>query len=284
MIAVGLFLAACGGEPAPKYHGFLYFGAGGYLGKFSLRDGSSSIVVSVGDANVREVDALHGSRLLLSLDAIENNRDVAKIVWFDTRTFQQSALYAGVAAVWLPDVHTYIYDDGSRLSAASTHRDFITDNVVMEHRINELVDILVISPASAVFQIGLAEHSRVWRYDAGLADLSELAELATTCSLRHAAWVKSREQLACRSRTTGAYILVGLDGETTQTLALPDEREFEILEYVPDQELLVLVEPWRTTVFKQPRTAVWVYELESGETHRIAKHQYLGRSAAYRRE
>lgn len=284
VIAVAVLIAACSGDPPPKYYGFLYFGAGGYLGKFSLRDGSSSIVRGVGDANIREVDELHDSRVLLSLDAIENDREVAKIAWLDVRTFQDTTLFAGVAAVWLPEVHTYIYDDGSRLSAASTHRDFETDNVILDHRINDVTEIVPVSPSSVVFELGQDERRKIWHYDAGSAELVELDRFAEICSLQHSSWIVPRHQMACRSEVTGAYVLIGLDGEIAGTLALPEGREQQALEYIADQNLLVFVEPWRTAVFGQPRIAVWVHELDTANTHRIAKHQHLGRSTAYRRE
>lgn len=284
VIVVACLLLGCGGDAVPKYHGFLYFGAGSYLGKFSLRDGSSSIVSSVGNANIREVDQLHGSRLLLSLDAIENNREVAKITWLDVRTLQDTALFAGVAAVWVPDVQTYIYDDGSRLSAASTHRDYVTDNVIMDHRINDLAEILVVSPTSIVFQIGFRERRRIWQYDVDSASTAELEPLANVCSLRHSAWISVRRQLACKTQSSGDYVLVGLDGQVAAMLALPEGREFEALEYVPDQDLLIFSEPWRSAVMEEPRTAVWAYDFDSGDTHRISEHQYLGNSTVYRRE
>lgn len=281
---VVLLIAGCGGDPTPKYYGFLYFGAGEYLGKLSLRDGSSSIVRSVGEANIREVDGLHGRRVLLSIDALENNREVSRIIWVDVETFQDTSLFAGVAAVWLPDVHTYIYDDGSRLSAASTHRDFVTDNVIMDHRINDLAEMLVVSPTAVVFEVGQDERRQIWHYDAGFAELRELADLADTCSLRHSAWLASSSQIVCRSLSSGQYVTVGLDGKVADVLALPDEREFEVLEYVADQNILVLVEHWRTALFDRPRAAVWVHELDTGATVRIAKHQYLGRSTTYMRD
>lgn len=279
-----MLLASCSGETPPKYHGFLYFGAGGYLGKFSLRDGSSSIVSGVGDANIREVDELYGTRVLLAIDSNENNQDVARIIWVDVKTFQDTALYAGVAAAWIPDVHTYIYDDGSRLSAASTHRDYVTDNVIMDHRINDLVEMLVVSPSSVVFEMGRDERRKIWRYDAGTAELTELEQLANVCSLRHSAWIAPDNEVACKSETTGEYVRVSLGGEVGSTLELPADREFEAIEYVADQDLLVFVERWNTAVINTPRAAVWVHELDTGETVRIAKHQYLGRSTAYLRE
>ena len=283
IVALAL-LAACGSEAPPKYYGFLYFGAGGYLGKFSLRDGSTSIVSSAGNANIRRVDEMYGTRVLLSLDAIENNREVAKISWLDVRTLQDTSLFGGVAAVWLPDVDTYIYDDGSRLSAASTNPDYVTDNVIMEHRLNALAEILVVSGTAVLFQSGHAERRRLWRYDADTAVLVELVALGRLCGLRHAVWVSSRGLLACRSETTGRYMLVSLDGETLGELALPEGNEFRAIEYVDDQQLIVLKEPWRSALLGQPRSAVWVHELESGVTRRISRHQHLGNATAYRRD
>ncbi|MEL7185475.1 MAG: hypothetical protein AAFN50_03430, partial [Pseudomonadota bacterium] len=265
-------------------HGHLYFGAGGYLGKFSLADGSSDVVTGVGNANIREVDELYGKRLLLSLDAIENNREVAKITWLDVRTLQDTTLFAGVAAVWVPDVKTYVYDDGSRLSAASTHSDFRTDNVIMDHRINDIAEILVVSGTAILFQVGYAERREVWHYEVGSQALTKLQAVNRVCGLRHSVWIAAQNLLACRSESTGRYVLVGLDGEVSAELPLPDGHDFEAIEYIADQQLIVFSEPWRSALIRQPRNAVWVHELQSGRSERIAEHQYLGNSTAYRRE
>ena len=77
---------------------------------------------------------------------------------------------------------------------------------------------------------------------------------------------------------------VGLDGEVGDVLNLPADREFEAIEYVADQNLLIFVERWNTAVINRPRSAVWVHELDTGETVRIAKQQHLGRSTVYLRE
>lgn len=284
VIAVILLIAGCTGEPPPKYYGFLYFGAGEYLGKFSLRDGSSSIVKSVGEANIRDVEELEGARVLLSIDAMENDREVSRIIWVDVATFQDKSLYGGVTAVWLPELHTYIYDDETRLSAASASRDFATDNVIMDHRINGLIEILVVSPWSAIFEIGRDERRKIWHYDAGTAELTEMEQFANVCSLRHSVWIARDKEVACRSEVTGEYMRVSLDGDVGDVIELPEGKEFEAIEYVADQNLLVFVERWNTAVINRPRAAVWVHELDTGVTVRIAKHQHLGRSTAYLRE
>ena len=104
---------------------------------------------------------LYGRRVLLSIDALENNREVSRdYLGRRPRPSRIRPCSAGVAAVWLPGCCTLIYtttDHGCPL-----HRRIaiiVTDNVIMDHRINDLAEMLVVSPyGSNVFEVGQDER------------------------------------------------------------------------------------------------------------------------------
>ena len=113
----------------------------------------------------------------------------------------------------------------------------------------------------------------------------ELNALSQSCQLGASLWDPGREQLLCRRRLDGGsyeYIMAGLDGAVAATLALPDSRMLQPIAFLPDQDALVLTEPWRSRFSDRRNHAVWIYRFDSGDFYRLLDNQYLGRSAVYR--
>ena len=84
------FLAACESAAPPEIPGTLYFGSGNYLALLALRNGSTDIVASIGDAEIQEISPKDGRRVLLNVFGPVNQRDSHRLVLFDLETRQQA--------------------------------------------------------------------------------------------------------------------------------------------------------------------------------------------------
>ena len=114
----GLFLllqiAACGGPDHEELRGSLYFAAGNYLALLDLRDGSTSVVANLGDAEIRSLSPQLEDRLLLTVYGSENARETRHLVLYDLDTRQTLTLLNGHIGHYLPGTKTLIFDDGVR--------------------------------------------------------------------------------------------------------------------------------------------------------------------------
>ena len=275
--------AACETRTEHKLHGVLYFGAGSYLGAFNIGDGSSTVVSSVGDANIRDVHEMQGNRVLLVMDVFENTREVSRISWLDTRTLQITALFQGVKVAWLPEFETYVYDDGARLSAVSLSLDQDTDNAILTHRLNAVSTIHVVSESAVIFDAGPRDARTIHHYDVETRILTSLDALAATCNLRASVWVADKQKIACRAFAEGGrYVLSSLDASDAIPLALPEDRRFRAVKALPGQGALIVTEVTPARSGGRPDLPVSAFMLESGELLPISGNQHLGDSVAYR--
>ena len=274
-------LAACDNEPVREYHGILYFGAGGYLGQFNLADGSSSVVVGVGDANIREVHEMQRNRVLLVLDVFESTRQVTKISWLDTKTYQVTALFQGTKVAWLPEYETYLYDDGSRLSAVTHSEEQDTDNIILDHRLNAVTTIHIVSESHAIFDAGPRDAPTIHQYDVVTRQVWDLERLAELCHLRGSAWISARNKLACRSRAdSGRFLLSDIDGLDVESLPLPEGRQFSLVKEITGQNALVVSELEKASIGGKRGLPVFAMDLDTGELTEISGDQHLGDAVA----
>ena len=280
-LSISLLLTGCGKEPARQYHGLLYFGAGAYLGQFNLADGSSSVVVGVGDANIREVHEMQRNRVLLVLDVFESTRNVTKISWLDTKTYQVMALFQGTKVAWFPEYETYLYDDGVRLSAVTLSEDQDTDNIILDHRLNAVTTLHVVSESRAIFDAGPRDAPTIHQYDVVTRQTWDLEKLAELCHFRGSAWISDRNKLACRSRADGdRFLLTDIDGFDVESLPLPEGRQFRLIKEITGQNALVVSEQISSRVGGKQELPVFVMDLDTGELTEISGDQHLGESVA----
>ena len=280
-----ILLAACEAKPTSGAQGKLYFGAGGYLGRFDLADGSSEVVASVGQANIREVHDLVGPRVLLVMDVFENQRQISRISWLDVRTLQVTALFSGVAVAYLPDIETYVYDSGVRLAAASTNPDYTTSNVILEHAPNHISSLIPVSGQALIFASREKSRQVIYHYDALTASLQPLDRLAAVCDLDGAVWIHERRLLACPAADAGdAYRLVDLQGRTAGKLGISGVGQFRIVYALAGQPWLIATERRAGSFGGRPTTAVWALHLDTGEQFELAENQHLGAAVAWMRD
>ncbi len=276
-----LVLSACDGAPEREYHGSLYFGAGNYVGEFNLSSGESEVVASVGDANVRGVHAMDDDRVLLAIEAFEHTRNVAKISSINVESLHVTALFQGTRVAWLPKFETYVYDDGARLAAVTHSADYDTDNVVLNHRVNAVSTIHVVSESAVIFDAGPRDARTIYHYDVQNGALSELDDLASICTLRRSAWVEGRRKLACRGTLPAdPYVLVGLDGHEPDPLSLPQHAGYRVVAALPGQDALVVTRDEASMIGGRPARPVEVLDLGTGELTRLSNDQHLGESVA----
>lgn len=280
----GLCLAACGPAEPSGYHGALYFGKGPYLMRFSLSDGSLSVVDNLGDKTIREVSRFGRDRLLIAETALVNRRTVARISWIDPETGESSALYSGVVGRYLDEAGVVVYDDGSKLYAVPQLGPGSTE-VILPHRSNELNRMIEVSGSTLLFETGEAGARVISAWHAMTGELRELDALSAVCELYGAVWIGSLQRLACSKRAEAgvdaAYVLVDLDGVIHGQLDLPEGRQFHALTYVDSQQVLVLRETWYAWLGNQQRSAVWLHDISSGASLRLARQQNLGDSVVY---
>ena len=276
-------LVSCGGPESSGYHGALYFGQGSYLMRFSLADGSLSVVSQLGDRKIRELGPFGNGRLLIAETTPVNGRNVPRISWMDLQTGQVSVLYSGIAARYLADAGVVVYDDGSRLYSVPQFGSEETGEL-FSHRSNEKIDMIALPGGTLLFEAGEAGARVIHAWTAADGKSQRLEALSATCRLDGAVWIEDLQRLACRARDAGApagYLLSGLDGEVEHRIALPGKRRFRALAYLDDQHALVLAERWRGLLGGAERTATWAYDLHSGASVRISKNQDLGDSVVY---
>ncbi|MCH9694072.1 MAG: hypothetical protein K0U72_06145 [Gammaproteobacteria bacterium] len=285
LIIASLFvtLTACGRGPDSQATGYLYFAAGSYLGQFDLSDGSSTVVANLNDANIKRVSELGGDRILLSLVASSNNREINRISWIDVKTGQLTNLYEGVLAVYLPETRTYVYDDGSRLLAAATTTRFETDAEILRHRLFDATAIIPVSGEELLFEVGRQQDRQVFRYNVMSGNLQELPKLAARCELRDALFLFDVGQLACASaQDNSEYILSTLAGELLSVVDAPKSIGLRALLYVPQLDAIIFSENYTTWLSGERRSRVWMHELSSGRNSVLSENQSLGTSIVYR--
>jgi len=275
---------SCGSQEQAGYHGYLYFARGSYLLRFSLRDGSRYMVTNLGDKSIRHVGYFGKNRLLIAELASINRKHVSRISWVDVKTGQSEALYSGIFALYLANADVIVYDDGGKLFAVSLAGDSGND-AFFSHRLHQLSTMIKVSNDTVLFETNDAGNRHIYSYDAITRELQSLEQLSGVCRLDGAVWIDDFEQLACRERLSQGnepvYILASLDGEVSGVLALPEEKSFFALTYESTQSALILKESWRSVLGGQEKSAVWVHNVHSGESRRLAKNQDLGSSVVY---
>lgn len=284
LLILGLLLASCDSGPTEQYPGALYFGQGAYLMRFSLNDGSRSIVGHLGDTTIRQVTALGNEYLLIAESASVNRNRVSRISWINPKTGETADLYAGIRAVHLADPGVVVYDNGSELYAVPQQSD--SDNVVIfSHPQKPLNRLLEASPGVLLIETGDSGEVTVHAWDAQSGSLRELKSLAVSCRLVGAVWIASLERLACKPRAgpvaDSEYLLVDLEGKVDGRLELPADKNFLALAYVEKLNALVLQESWRGWLGVRDKHAIWMHELDTGASHRVADNVNLGGSVVY---
>lgn len=277
-------LLSCGSREQTEYHGDLYFGQGSYLMRLSLRDGGLSVVDNLGDKTIRDISAFGKGRLLVAETASINRRTVTRISWIDLKTTQATALYSGVLARFLPAAGVIVYDDGSKMYAVSL-RNPGEDEILFSHGLNQLATITAVSEDTLLFETDEAEQPVIHSWNAVTGELLRLDSLTAACRLSGAVWIDTLERLACKRRGSkqvdAGYVLADLQGAVDGKLNLPEGRQFEAVAYVATQNAVILKEAWRSWFGTQQKSAVWIHNLQSSESHRLARNLNLGSSVVY---
>jgi hypothetical protein len=277
-------LLSCGSAERGKYHGSLYYGQGNYLMQFSLGDGSVVVVDNLGDRTIRGVSDLGGDKLLIAETAWIRNRSVPRISWFDLDTGQSSVLYSGVHAVYLAEAGVIAYDDGSKLYAVP-QLGAGSDEIVFSHGRNELSTLMAVSGHLLLFETVISGQPVIHSWSALTGELLRLEALSSACRLGGAVWIGSVQRLACKEGSGPSaeadYLLAGLDGTVSGRLHLPGGKRFMALAWLPGQDAVILSERWQGTFGTGDKSAVWIYDVRQGTSHRLARHLDLGNSVVY---
>ncbi len=277
-----LQVAACGGTDEPELRGGLYFASGQYLAQLDLRDGSTSVVANLGDAEIREISPQSGDRLLLTVFGNVNQQDRHRLVLYDIESRQTLTLLNGRYGRYLPGTQVLVYDDGTRIMVAEKISGTWEKTEVASHRFNTPLRILPISGTRFLYAIA---GEPIHAYDNVSKRSIRLDRLTALCDLDYALWMPDRDALLCRTPGAAdgeyAYPLVGLDGTLEDALPLPSTRSFQPLARLPDQDALVLAEQWQGRLSDRRRAAVWIYRHADQRAYRLLEDQYLGRWVVY---
>lgn len=283
-----VLLGACAPAASPEISGSLYFGSGNYLAQLALRNGSTDIVASIGDAEIREIGPKDGRRILLSVYGPVNQKNSHRLVLFDLETRQQLTFFEGRFGRYLADGQTLVYDDGARLWATWKRVNYWEKVEVAQHAFNAALRIVPVSDTAFLYSIGRESDAPLYLFDTELRQSTALENLARVCRLDGAIWIEARSELLCRAGAPGnsdvAYVFAGLDGVISGPMQLPPDRIFRALAYLPDRDAVVLSESWKTWLSGRQKWAVWVYDIGSADASRILEHQYLGNTVIYEPE
>ena len=281
LLLAGILLAGCAPDDRAELRGSLYFAAGKYLAALDLRDGSTSVVANLGDAELLSLGPAVDNRLLLNIIGIENQREMDQLVLYDIETRQRLTLLNGRFGHYLPGTRVLVFDDGVRTWITERTRDEWEKVEVIEHRYNADVHVMPISATRFIYRVA---DGPLYAYDRTANRSIPLRGLESICSLDRALWIAHREQLLCRARLDdGAYefVYVALDGTRADTLTLPGDKDLRPIAWLPDQDTLVLVERWQGRVSKRWKWGVWIYRLDTGDLYRMLDDQYLGDTVVY---
>jgi hypothetical protein len=277
-------LVSCGSGEQNGYRGYLHFAKSHYLMRFSLRDGSLSVVTNLGDKTIHDVSNFLENRLLIAESASINRKDVRRISWVDVNTGETAALYAGVHARYLEEPGVIVYDDGVNLFAVALSGESDSE-AFFTHKMNQVSSVIAASKNTVLFETSEAGGSLIRSYDVITGALQSLDRLSGVCGLDQAVWISDLEQLACKQRSdqtqTPHYVLTTLDGDVRGSLALPEGKSFDALTYISDQSALILAEPWKSAFGGEEKSAIWVYNIKSKESLRLVENQDLGSSVVY---
>jgi hypothetical protein len=279
-----LQVAACNGPDHGELRGSLYFAAGNYLAQLDLRDGSTSVVANLGDADIRSLSPQLEDCLLLTVYGNENSRETRHLVLYDLESRQTLTLLNGHIGYYLPGTKTLVFDDGVRLYVTERIQGDWEKTEVLEHRYNQGVDIVPIAATRFIYRVA---DGPLYLYDKTAGRSIELSGLTSTCRFERALWSAEREQVLCQLQGEGEplrYAFVGLDGTVDEAVSLPSSRDLRPLVFVPDQDVLILTERWRGGLADRVRWGVWGYRFDSGETYRLLDDQHLGEHVLYTRD
>jgi len=277
-------LVSCSSGDQIGYHGYLYFAQSHYLMRFSLKDGSLFVVTNLGDKTIHDVSNFLESRLLIAESASINRKEVRSVSWVDVNTGQTAALYSGVLARYLEGSGIVVYDDGDSLFAVALSGESDSETIIT-HKMNQVSTVIEVSKDTVLFETSDAGAWLIHSYDVITGTLQTLDRLSGVCRLEQAVWINDLEQLACKEQlnqmTDVRYVLTNLDGDVSGALALPEGKRFDALTYISGQNALILKESWYSVFGGQERSAIWVYNIQNGESHRLAENQDLGSSVVY---
>lgn len=281
-----LTLVSCGPRDQATYNGNLYYAQSNYLMRYGLEDGSLSVVTNLGDKTIRDVSGFLENRLLIAESISINRMNVRRISWVDVNTGQTFALYAGVLARYLEGSGIVVYDDGDRLLSVALSGESDRE-IIFNHKSHQVSSMMVVSENIVLFETSESGDRRIRSYDTTTGKLETLDRLSGVCRLDQAVWIHDLKQMACKDRSSQTkitrHILTNLDGDVTRTLALPEGKSFDLLTYIRGQDALILKERWNNLIDGQERSAIWVYNLLSEESHRLEIKRGLGSSVVYSR-
>lgn len=280
-----VLLGACGPQQPHGYVGYLYFAQGSYLSRFSLRDGSISVVANFGDMTINGINRFGDTRLFLAGTAAIGQKTVPRISWIDLETGEKVSQYSGIFVRYMENARVVVYDDGIKLYAMPQASAGGSDEVIYSHGLNRITTALEVSGDTLLFETGEAGKRTIRAWNAMSGDQAIMSGLTAACGLSGAVWLESTRQLACRKHggepeKTG-YVLVDLEGNVQGSLPLPEGRRFTALTYIPGQDALVFRERWTSLIGGQEKSAVWVHEVRTGRNTRLSKHQDLGQSVVF---
>lgn len=281
LLLAGILLAGCAPEERDELRGSLYFAAGKYLALLDLRDGSTSVVANLGDAEVLSVGQAVDDRLLLNVIGTENQRSIHQVVLFDVDSRQRLTLLNGRFGHYLPGTRVLIFDDGVNTWVTEKIGGTWDKAEVVQHRFNADVDVLPITATRFIYQV---EDGPLYVYDRTASRSIPLQGLESLCSIDRALWIAHREQLLCRAQRddgTHEYAYVAIDGSEVEGLPLPGDRDLRPIAYLHDQDVLVLTERWQGRISNRWKWGVWIYRLDTGEFYRLLDDQYLGDTVVY---
>ena len=281
LLIAGLAAGGCAPDDRGELRGSLYFAAGKYLAALDLRDGSTSVVSNLGDAEVLSLGQQLDDRLLLNVIATENQRSMHQLMLYDIESRQRLTLLNGRSGHYLPGTKVLVFDDGVRTWITERIRGSWEKTEVVEHRYNADVDVMPITATRFIYRV---EDGPLYVFDSTANRSIQLVGLDLLCPLDRALWMAEREQMLCRVRREDGsyeYSFIGLDGTRHESLPLPGDQDLRPIAFLPDQDILVLTERWQGAISDRWKWGVWIYHFDSGDFYRLLDDQYLGDTVVY---
>ncbi len=286
-ILLAVSMVSCNTSDHPPLKGYLYFGAGSYLGAFNLQTGDTTPITNLGELELDFVSAFDNDELLLSVSSSSSVRSRERILRYDPTQQRTREFLLGSNALYLPESSMLVFNSSGRILAVSRNDAEGTERLILHPDRRQLITMVPMNGSQLL--VGTKQETRhiIQNIDVASGEVETLDDLSLQCSLKGALWIADQNAVLCKPPRTvdenPSYRMVSLQGQVGAKLKLPENQQFHAVTYLAEERMVVFNETWRGWIDDSAKHAVWVYHLDSGESRKLAADQSLGRSVVYRR-
>jgi hypothetical protein len=151
-------LMSCDSSDGPPLKGYLYFGAGSYLGVFNLQTGDTTPVTNLGELELDFVSTFDNDELLLSVSSATSVRSRERILRYDPAQQRTREFLLGSNALYLPESSMLVFNSGGRLLAVSRNDAEGTERLILHPDRRQLITMVPMNGSQLL--VGTKQETR----------------------------------------------------------------------------------------------------------------------------